>query len=77
MMDLITQFAIECAGQKEWDFPKDPKSYTFTPDELEKFANLIVHECAHAVAQHNALSYQQSVPFNVSQVLNNHFGVDK
>ena len=77
MMDLITQFAIECAGQKEWDFPKDPKSYTFTPDELEKFANLIVHECAHAVAQHNALSYQQSVPFNVSQVLKNHFGVAK
>ena len=77
MMDLITQFAIDCAGQKEWDFPKDPKSYTFTPDELAEFANLIVHECAHAVAQHNALSYQQSVPFNVSQVLNNHFGVDK
>jgi hypothetical protein len=42
-----------------------------------KFAELIVHECAHAVAQHNALSYQQSVPFNVSQVLNNHFGIDK
>jgi hypothetical protein len=76
MTDLIKQFAIECAGQKEWDFPKDPKSYTFTPDEVTRFAKLIVHECAHAVAQHNALSYQQSVPFNVSQVLNNHFGVE-
>jgi hypothetical protein len=43
-MDLIKQFAIECAGQKEWDFPKDPKSYTFTPDELEKFANFIVYD---------------------------------
>jgi hypothetical protein len=42
---LIKQFAIDCAGQKEWDFPKDPKSYTFTPDELTKFAELIVREC--------------------------------
>jgi hypothetical protein len=42
----------------------------------QKFAELIVKECAHAVAQHNTLSYQQSVPFNVSQVLNNHFGVE-
>ena len=45
MMDLITQFAIDCAGQKEWDFPKDPKSYTFTPDELAEFAELIIKEC--------------------------------
>jgi hypothetical protein len=52
MMDLITQFAIDCAGQKEWDFPKDPKSYTFTPDELEKFAELIVRECMDNLAWH-------------------------
>ena len=48
---------------------------TLSPQE-KKFALLIVKECAHAVAQHNILSYQQSVPFNVSQVLNNHFGVE-
>jgi len=52
MMDLITQFAIDCAGQKEWDFPKDPKSYTFTPDELTKFAELIVRECMDNLAWH-------------------------
>jgi hypothetical protein len=45
MNDLIKQFAIECAGQKEWDFPKDPGSYTFTPDEVTRFANFIVKEC--------------------------------
>ena len=44
---------------------------------FQRAAELIVHECAHAVAQHNILSYQQSVPFNVSQVLKNHFGVKK
>jgi len=52
MMDLIKQFAIECAGQKEWDFPKDPKSYTFTPDELAEFAELIVRECMDNLAWH-------------------------
>jgi hypothetical protein len=46
MNEQIKSIAIECAGQKEWDFPKDPGSYTFTPDELEKFAELIVRECA-------------------------------
>ena len=51
MMDLITQFAIDCAGQKEWDFPKDPKSYTFTPDELEKFAELIIAETCKLLAE--------------------------
>jgi hypothetical protein len=42
--DLIRQFAIDCAGQKEWDFPKDPESYTFTPDEVTRFANFIVYD---------------------------------
>jgi len=51
MMDLIKQFAIDCAGQKEWDFPKDPKSYTFTPDELEKFAELIITETCKLLAE--------------------------
>jgi hypothetical protein len=45
MNKRIRELAIDCAGQKEWDFPKDPKSYTFTPDELAEFAELIVREC--------------------------------
>ena len=35
MNDLIEQFAIDCAGQKVWDFPKDPESFTFNRAELE------------------------------------------
>ena len=45
MNKRIRELAIDCAGQKEWDFPKDPKSYTFTPDELAEFAELIIKEC--------------------------------
>ena len=43
MNDLIRQFAIECAGQLEWDGPT-PESYTFTPDEVTRFANFIVYD---------------------------------
>ena len=43
MNNLIKQFTIECAGQLEWDGPK-PESYTFTPDEVARFANFIVYD---------------------------------
>jgi hypothetical protein len=45
MNELFEQFAIDCAGQKEWDFPKSPASFTFNREELAKFAELIVKEC--------------------------------
>jgi len=35
-----------------------------------------VKECAHAIAQHNAKSYQVSQPFSIEQVLTKHFGVE-
>jgi hypothetical protein len=43
MNNLIKQFAIDCAGQLEWDGPT-PESYTFTPDEVTRFANFIVYD---------------------------------
>ena len=43
----------------------------------EKFAELIVKECAHAIAQHNAKSYQVSQPFSIEQILTEHFGVER
>jgi hypothetical protein len=45
MNELIEKFAIDCAGQMVWNFPKDPEEFTFTRDELAKFAQLIVKEC--------------------------------
>jgi hypothetical protein len=66
---LIKQFAIDCAGQKEWDFPKDPKSYTFTPDELTKFAELIVGECIDYCGE--------NLSKTVGGALKIHFGVEE
>jgi hypothetical protein len=39
--ELFEQLAIDCAGQKEWDFPKPPASFTFNREELAKFAELL------------------------------------
>jgi hypothetical protein len=53
--DLIKQFALECAGQKVWDFPKDPESYTFTPDEMARFANFIVYDILSELTNDDSL----------------------
>jgi hypothetical protein len=50
MNERIRELATDCAGQVEWDFPKNPESFTFNRTELEKFAELIVKECADFVA---------------------------
>jgi hypothetical protein len=71
MNKRIRELAIDCAGQKEWDFPKDPKSYTFTPDELTKFAELIVRECALTAG----LMEHEGRPNIGVQILDN-FGVE-
>ena len=79
MMDLIKQFAIDCAGQKEWDFPKDPKSYTFTPDEVAKFAELIVKECLAQVDKVDAVLEDDTEKIGVAWVglaIAKHFGVE-
>lgn len=79
MNDLIKQFAIDCAGQKEWDFPKDPKSYTFTPDELTKFAELIVKECLSQVDKMDAVLEDDKEKIGVAWVglaIAKHFGVE-
>ena len=46
MNERIKELVINCAGQLEWDFPKDPESFTFSCHELEKFAELLIRQCA-------------------------------
>lgn len=74
MNEKIKSFAIECAGQKEWDFPKDPESYTFTPDELKKFAELIVKQCAQ-LADDCPDDYLRQPYKYPSTYIKEHFGV--
>jgi len=76
MNERIKQFAIDCAGQKEWDFPKDPKSYTFTPEELEKFAELIVRECAQVCRDQPNVYALKADRDNCAIAIEQHFGVE-
>ena len=46
MNERIRELAFECARQLNWNPPSDPKEYTFSSAGLEKFAELIVRECA-------------------------------
>ena len=48
-----------------WHASGDPQIYEFTPEKLEKFAELIVRECAHQVNCYEALNIFE------------HFGVDR
>jgi hypothetical protein len=68
--DRIKSFAIECAGQLEWDGPT-PESYTFTPDEVTRFANFIVNECCRMMVD---LEIQYPANLTVLEI-KKHFGV--
>jgi len=48
-----------------WHASGDPQIYEFTPEKLEKFAELIVRECASKVTRNQALNIFE------------HFGVDQ
>jgi hypothetical protein len=50
MNERIKELAIEWADQLDWDFPSDPKEYTFSSIALEKFAELIVQECIDIIS---------------------------
>jgi hypothetical protein len=75
--ELIEKFAIDCAGQMVWDFPKDPEEFTFTRDELAKFAQSIVRECLDIVNRHE-YSYHEADPlWETAQLIKQHFGVEQ
>jgi hypothetical protein len=72
MNERIRELAIDCAGQKEWDFPKPPASFTFNREELAKFAELIVLECAKVadIADENKCEW-------IGGNILTHFGVEE
>jgi len=70
MNERIQELAINCAGQLEWDFPKDPESFTFSCHELEKFAKLLLQECID-VANHSNVTGKSIIGERIKE----HFGV--
>ena len=76
MNKRIQELAINCAGQLEWDFPKDPESFTFSRHELEKFAELIVRECAGVTLDYKNDDHYEGWCDHCAEILT-HFGVEE
>ena len=72
MNERIQELAINCAGQLEWDFPKDPKSFTFSYQELEKFAELLLQECID-LANHSNVTGMSVIGERIKE----HFGIEE
>ena len=61
-----------------WHASGDPQIYEFTPEKLEKFAELIVRECMKVARQQRNpanLNYKPSERF--VEDLRQHFGVEE
>ena len=74
MNERIKKLAIDCAGQMEWDAPKNPESFTFNRDELQKFAELIINACLGACIADIA-DPRDTVELKCAKKIKEHFGV--
>ena len=57
-----------------WHASGDPQIYEFTPEKLEKFAELIVRECMEWCDAHSTIN---GTAQQVRNSIKNHFGVEK
>ena len=78
MNELIKQFAKQTGYI--WHASGDPKVYEFTPEKLEKFAELIVRECLEVIEKQfgggngDGVEWDRAVEFTYNDV-KQHFGV--
>ena len=73
MNEQIKVLAIDCAGQMEWDAPKNPEYFTFNRDELQKFAELIIRECIDLAL--GSSHREDDMGAIVANKIKEHFGV--
>ena len=60
-----------------WHASGDPQIYEFTPEKLEKFAELIVRECMEQVWYTREDSINGNVSEVIKQRIEQHFGVEE
>jgi hypothetical protein len=80
MNERIKQLVKEAGGEFWKRLENDvvnPEAYiTFDPPQsLEKFAELIVRECADVACEHMELN--EGVDYNVGEKIREHFGVEE
>lgn len=71
MNERIQELAMELAEQLDWNPPHEPTYYTFAAEDLEKFAELIVQECAEVSKKYAG----GSMPVSIALAIKEHFGV--
>ena len=76
MNEKIKQLALDAGiGFTLWDDSGREMIDNYTPEEqLAKFAELIVAECADFADEHN--DYSEGVTLGVGRALKKHFGVE-
>jgi len=74
MNERIRELAVQILPNEKEFHQGDPKEwgYFFTGEELEKFAELIVKECAHITEVNQA----ENMGWNIGEILKEHFGVE-
>ena len=75
MNERIKELADQADGVFIHKLMTGAKQYTFLEKDLEKFAELIVRECADFANDHN--SEVEGVTLGVGRALKQHFGVEE
>lgn len=77
MNERIKELAMELAEQYDWDPPHDPTYYTFSSDDLKKFAELIVDQMLAITDAHTEVfqtDRDRALIEHIKQSVKTHFG---
>jgi hypothetical protein len=74
MNERIRELAEQAKAESSQWLGSKP-AITITYDELEKFAELIVRECAGVANQH--MEHNEGTDYNVGGKIKQHFGVEE
>ena len=78
MTERIRELAEQAGIEFDDDFPLEPETiYYLKLSDFEKFAELIVRECASFADKHNQQKLYEDYTLGVGKAIKKHFGVDQ
>ena len=77
MNERIRELAKEHFCRVEFDNGSAHECYEFSPAELDRFAELIVRECADAIVNDSRLNDVRSAANGCVRTIKQHFGVEE
>lgn len=73
MNEKIKKLAVHVGAEFNIGFAGSPTFVSFAEDDLQKFAELIVKECAQISEEY---AYSETLPMLISYHIKQHFGVE-